>query len=646
MFLKIISKTIFLLIIPYVLLSQQRKLDSLLLQWKEQERIALHNPSTLHLDLLNGIARQYQSIASDSCIRYAQQAIKYARILQHKPAEALAYSTLAKLYYVKSEYNVALKYIIITHNISQAIQDKAGIANASNVLGLIYLEIGNFSGAKKELQKAISINAQIKNQERLSANYFNLGLIFTKQHQADSSFVYFQKSLDLSTKLHNLSLIAIINNHLGDYYLEKKQISKAEKLYNSIIQNPDFQSDWENSFAYTGLAKCFYERQNYPMAIQEGLQGLALAKRTHTKWDIMQALAILHQSYHQAGQFDEAYRYLKLHKQYSDSIFNENKNKEINYLQLIKTQADNKILQQQKEVAEHKEANGNMLILIAIILVVSLLIILFILYRNAQKKQRLYLALQKKSEEISIQKQLIEEKNQALQASNQTKNKLFSIIGHDLRTPFATILSSLQLFKSDILKEEDRQLMLDKVYEQALATAGMLEHLLTWAHSQKEGLQTHIQPTCITDVIEQIINVFVSIAQNKSILLLHDYTSPVYIQADPNQIHILFQNLIANALKFTDVGGIIHISYTFDNEKVSITVKDDGVGMSQEKLQKLFQESGKQISTIGTNNEKGLGIGLTLVKQFADLNHAHISVVSQEQQGTTFIVTFPLGHEA
>jgi signal transduction histidine kinase len=639
MFLRLILITVFLN--PYLIFSQQKKLDSLLGLWKKDSVRIKQQPDSNAVKLLNLIAYEHMQIASAKTITISNEAFKIAEQVKFDKGQTTALANIARYYYVKGDYELSLKYLLRSAAISEYIHDLDGKAGMTNLLGLIYLAQQKYKLAKKELYTAVWLNKKLNNPKRLASNYFNLALASIELNQPDSVYYYFQLSKKISQKIHDEHLIAMNNNRLGDFYLLRKRLQEAIFYYSSVIQNTKYQNDWENSFAYTGLAKCYYQKKDYINAISYAQKGLDLAQKTNTKWDIAQALKILHESYRAAGQYAEAYKYLDLENKYSDSLSNEQTEKELTKLSLKRKQAENDALLRKNQVVLQKEANSQMLIMLIGSISASLSIILVLNVRNARKKERLYDDLQEKSEQILAQNKLIEKQNKELLLSNQTKNKLFSIVGHDLRSPFATILASFRMFKTGYLGEAEKEMILDKIYEQVSATSEMLEHLLNWANSQKEGLTTQKQEMCLTQKIEQIKDVFINTAENKNIELVHSYNEPVFVHADPDQIHILFQNLIANAIKFTKAEGTVAITYQQSPTAVLVSVKDNGIGMSSEKLSQLFAQSGKGISTYGTNYEKGLGLGLSLVKQFADLNGASISVKSEENNGSEFIISFP-----
>ncbi|MBB6002107.1 tetratricopeptide repeat-containing sensor histidine kinase [Arcicella rosea] len=630
---------VFSILSPFLAFSQQKKLDQLLSQWKKLNSVAQQKSDTSTINLLNSIANEYVQTASDSAFIFSEKALALSKNLKYTKGSAITYINIGRIHYMKCNYDQSLKYALIGLKLSTQLNDKAGIAAASNVIGLIYLSQKKPSLALREFIKASKINIAINNQTRLSSNYLNAGLTYLMA-KSDSAAYYFSLSKSISRNIEDKHLIAMANNRLGDYYLQKGQAQKAIFYYYSVLRNKKYQNDWENSFAYTGLAKCYFKLHRYKEATVNGEKGLLLAQKNNTKWDVEQSLRTLHESYNALGDTKNAYKYLLMDKIYSDSLFDESKEKEINALSLKQEQAENEVLIKKNQIAEEKEAINRMITLVIVLIAVFLMVISIITYRNAKKNKKLYQALQKKTDFIATQSELIEQKNEELNYSNQTKDRLFSIIGHDLRGPFATMLGALELFKIGELDEDEKQLMLDRIFEQMTVTSAMLENLLAWANSQQEGLKTQSISLSLTGIMNEILSVFVMVAGEKNIQLIHHFEEALSIKGDPDQIRILFQNLVANAIKFTKSKGKIVISYAVSDSAIKVSIKDDGVGMSEEKLKLIFQESGKSISTYGTKKEKGIGIGLALVKKFVELNNATITVSSKEKEGTEFVVEF------
>jgi signal transduction histidine kinase len=198
----------------------------------------------------------------------------------------------------------------------------------------------------------------------------------------------------------------------------------------------------------------------------------------------------------------------------------------------------------------------------------------------------------------------------------------------------------LAFLKAGEFKEDERELLFNHFFEQVAVTSAMLENLLLWAYSQQNGISAKPTTVYLPDIVNQVLKVFGGIATEKQIAISHTEDPAAYITADPDQIRIILQNIIANAIKFTNADGNIAITYLINDDWVKISIKDNGLGMSAPAVQQLFSVGGKKASSYGTKNEKGIGLGLILVKQFIDENNGLINVYSQEHKGTEFIIAF------
>jgi two-component system sensor histidine kinase/response regulator len=232
----------------------------------------------------------------------------------------------------------------------------------------------------------------------------------------------------------------------------------------------------------------------------------------------------------------------------------------------------------------------------------------------------------------------IETKNTQLELVNNEKNKLFSIVAHDLRSPLASIQSYLELLTAYSLQDAEKNEIELKLLNLTKNTSNMMTNLLSWSKSQLEGVQVNLQVLNVEKILKDMLKVEGSIAHEKGIDLTYQISHDIYAMADPNMLVLVVRNLVNNAIKFTDRGGIIEVMVEVDTECL-ITITDSGKGISLDDQENVFSLKAK--STFGTNNEKGVGLGLILCKEFVELQQGNISFVSVPGQGTSFVVSLP-----
>ncbi|NQU51416.1 MAG: HAMP domain-containing histidine kinase [Bacteroidetes bacterium] len=237
---------------------------------------------------------------------------------------------------------------------------------------------------------------------------------------------------------------------------------------------------------------------------------------------------------------------------------------------------------------------------------------------------------------------IIENKNNDLIQINATKDKLFSIIAHDLRSPFNTILGYIDLLKSDyeILNENERRKYINIIDKSADASFQLLENLLLWSSSQSNKIEIVKEELNLRNMLTEAIAAYLPGATMKNINVTIRIPDDLIIYADNFTIKSVMANLFNNAVKFTSSGGDIKIDGIRSTNFIQITIYDNGIGIPEEVIPKLFQIE-TNISTLGTNKEKGSGLGLLLCKEFIEKNGGRIWIESEFGKGTKAIITIP-----
>lgn len=596
---------------------------------------------TATVNALNEMANHLvDHVQLDSALFLADKALDQAVALNYPQGELAALFHLCTIFYRKGDYEQALQVSMELLQKAIAYDDLLYQARADNTIGLIHLVQKNNQEALVSLKKSAEIKKRINKPVQLASSFFNIALVFMEMDQLDSTYHYLTASRKLIDQNPEAYLGVMINNRLGEYYFKREDISKSIEYFNKVLTDTTYQSDWENSFALTGLANCYYRLGQYDLAKDKAHEALALTLKLNTKWDTERALAILHPIYRELGDYRSAYRYQSMQKIYSDSLLNESKQIEINTLHLKQQKTENEALAEKNKVYEENIYLNRLIILVTVLIAVLLCALAVVFYRNALKKNKLNRELHAQSEEITAKQRLIEWQNHELKQLNQTKDHIFSIIGHDLRSPFNSIISALELIRMDYLSLEEKEELFVQFYKQVTATSILLENLLLWAASQMNGVTAKMIPCQLAKLVQEVISVFETIAQEKRITIEHEPLHQTLIYADQDMVRIILQNIISNAIKFTPEGGFIHIDYAYEAETVTLNVRDSGIGMSQRKLQNLFHTVGYHITSHGTNKEKGNGLGLMLVKRFIEMNKATMEIESEEKRGTTVKVTF------
>lgn len=234
--------------------------------------------------------------------------------------------------------------------------------------------------------------------------------------------------------------------------------------------------------------------------------------------------------------------------------------------------------------------------------------------------------------------------NQRLREANFTKDRFFSIIAHDLRSPFTSILGFSRLLNEeyDDFSNDERKMMIKQILSSTEITFQLLDNLLTWAKSQLGHTSFNPENFDIESLILESINLAVPQAKIKGISIKVLMLEKSCVHADANMIRTVIRNLLSNAVKFSYEGGMITIEASKLKDKINISISDTGTGIEPKTLKSLFNIEEKVCSSKGTANEKGSGLGLILCKDFVEKNGGKISVESKVGKGSTFSFTVPL----
>ncbi len=243
---------------------------------------------------------------------------------------------------------------------------------------------------------------------------------------------------------------------------------------------------------------------------------------------------------------------------------------------------------------------------------------------------------------LAYAKNEIVEQAEQIRRINRTKDRLYSVIAHDIKSPFANIsmlISTLAEGYLDAGSDEYNEI-LQSINSSTQETYSLLTNLLQWTRSQTGDLEVSPEQITIQELVANTLRFLEPQAEKKEISLEHKLEENLIMFADQNMMRSVLQNLVNNAIKFTRTGGIITIEAAQTDSLVKIKIIDNGIGIPQANMKKLFIDEG-QVTTRGTNDEKGSGLGLLLVKEFVQKNGGTISVESKEGEGTTFIVSMP-----
>jgi PAS domain S-box-containing protein len=263
-------------------------------------------------------------------------------------------------------------------------------------------------------------------------------------------------------------------------------------------------------------------------------------------------------------------------------------------------------------------------------------------WRSNSYGNRIFAAARDITQRMEYEK-AIEDSQKLLKESNATKDKLFSIIAHDLKSPFSAILGYTEFLRSGLIQNnlEDINEIVENLYISSKSAYDLLENLLDWSRMQSGAFKFQVRSLLLDEIIDQPVTLVQSVANAKNITIIANYPNNVRILADVNLTNTILRNLLSNAVKFSYQNNKVLLNAIVIDSEVNIKVTDNGIGIRPESLKTLFMPD-LQETTHGTLNEKGTGLGLMLCKDFIEKQGGKLTVESEIGKGSTFTFSLPL----
>ncbi|TAH29729.1 MAG: hypothetical protein EAZ06_05720 [Cytophagales bacterium] len=521
---------------------------------------------------------------------------------------------IAGIYSEQNNTSLAIEYYLK----SLKIADKRRQAYIFKKMDVIYFNQKNYALSLEYALKSLKIYQKIGKKEDIASISMNIGVSYYEQGKYELSLEYLQKSLKLREQIGYNYGIAAVLLCLGELYIRQKQYPLAlENLEKSLKMVERGLGTYEKLIALyclNDVADIYQKQKKYDKSIEYAQKSMEIAKELKVLVEIGIVSKTLFKAYKGKGDYANALQYLELHKQTEDSFFSVNKTKA-----LANLEAKAEIEKQQIEIEKQKEAKEfqqyiNYLILTGFC---SILAFAVFIYRAKQKEKKAKELITEQKEEIDQQNTFLVAQSKELETANQTKDKLFAIIGHDLRSLISSLESMLNLINQKMITYEEFYNFVPQFHKNVKNMQNTLENLLQWSIAQMEGISTNPTSINLNGVIDENIQLFTEIAKVKTITITAKINNEIKAWADANHVRLLLRNLINNALKFTPNNGYITIKAYSENNQAIISVIDSGVGMSEEQVKKIFQKN-QTFTTYGTKRRKRYRLRVATLSRYCN----------------------------
>lgn len=590
----------------------------------------------VRVDIINQYVVQIREGDNVDAMAWAVKAHDLSLKLDYKKGLAGALANMGWINYRQGDFPSALELTTQSLAISESIKDYTEMASGFNNLASIYVEQKEYVVALTTFKKALAWGKKAGNEYTAGRSYNNIAYVFFLLNILDSARFYALKGID-ETRGYSAGFAW---RTLGDVCEKENKIKEAEEIYLKTLAIADVNKNYSLRVSTAHrLGKMYLNHDQILQAEKVLLENEKLCRRFRFRNELANTYKVLGDLYRRKSDLVKGIFYQEKFTSLNDSLYNESRSKQIALLERKYNEAKIDLLTKESELRAKEIRAEKLRAYIAVGGLIVFVAFAFLLYANNQKMKLVNRELAEKNNEITERGTELKSQAEALARLNVTKDKLFSIISHDLRGPLNSLTGLLELSEKGYLNEEEFKKYVSELSKNTNRTKELLDNLLYWSSSQLKKQDAQPVYFNIRTAIDSVVLLYEKQAIAKNIKIVRPDTDQE-VWADPNMINLVLRNLFSNAIKFSKAGGSVTIGYQSQEQYLHCFLKDEGVGISKDLSDKLF--SGEMITTRGTGNEIGTGLGLQLCIDFIQRNRGRFWVDSEPNKGSTFWFTLPL----
>ena len=563
-----------------------------------------------------GVIYQHYKDQTETAIPFYHESLKISIGENDSSQIGYIYNNLGDAFYKIGNVPLAEEYADKSLEVFQSLNHTSGIAYSYINIGFVSRIQEDYDKAISSFRKAIEIRETIDDSVGIASATLELGKTYKARGDYDEAMKYFRKSLELHRLIKNNQYMAYSLNGMGDIFLYRKDYESALNSFKKAIElNKTRKNESGLIDNYLGIAILYSELNEKQKG--EKYLNMAFDKANSAKnpQNLLTVFRTKAQFYENIGKYRTANLSYRKYLEVYDSLYSQ---QQFQTLSEIKNRfAITEKLSETNKNLEIKRKEQ--------IYFYSIILLLLVITAGAIARYRAKVKMNNKLKDL-----------------NHTKDKVFSVISHDLKSPFNTLIGFSEILIEELEEgntedAEEQARMLNKTANDSYL---LITNLLNWSRSQRDTISFDPEELVLEDVLEDIISLSKGPASDKNISIVKDFESGLSFNADRDLLSTVLTNLITNAIKFTPQNGEISIEATKANEIVTISVADTGIGIPPENLKKLFNVK-DSFTTRGTNNEKGTGLGLLVCKDFVEIHGGEITAESQPNKGSRFTFTIP-----
>ena len=557
----------------------------------------------------------------------------------------------------KGNYTEAMDYYVKALQLRKTINEQRGIGECITLIGELYRTQERYEEARENYQKAIPIFENINNLSGVSTAYLNIGHTYLEEEKDYTEAIKnYQKAYEIAEKDSIFPLYRNSLKAIADWHKTQKNYAKALEFYQKALQVERKKAKSKGFVVKTwgSVGEVYEQIKDYEQASNYYQQSLDTALRMELMADVLENYLRFADLYQANSQFEKANFFLIKYNRLKDSLGKAN-NKERIYIlstlyELDKKQEEIKDLAQKNELQTAEAKNRNYIIGFIFLGLIVSGVFAFFLRKTNTKLEQTNLQLQEANENtqrlnriLKIKTEDIEEKNEELAVLNQQKNKIFSVVAHDLRNFLYGLRSYVAKVTEsfEMLEQSKKNAQTEQLNEAVTNIINFLETLLEWATNQLDNKKNQIQTFNLCEAVEKSINFYQKACLAKNINANNEIDSPKLIHSNQDLVQMLVRNLLSNALKYTPENGSISIKMQEKEQHWEIIMTDTGIGISAERLDSLFEQRVEAHDQTLNEEIDSKGLGLWLCKDSVNQLGGEIWAESKVGTGSTFHFTIP-----
>jgi len=573
---------------------------------------------------------------NDEAIKYLIEALNLAKEKNEVKIGLKIQNKLANEYTFQRDYAKALKTYLEAIELATALKQQRTLAILNENVAILYGEQEDFKESLKYFKRVEAYNEKIGGAVLNAATSSNIAEIYARAGNLEAATVELNKCIPVFEKHELMDWLAFAFQIKGFIYLQKEKYNTALIWYkNSLSIHKQFiNEDRGRISVLTGISESNLALGKDTIAEQYALASMDIALKLKSDFGIQKSAELLYQTYKKRKNHAKALEFHEIYTKQSDAIAKNNSEKN---LLMLKTKIEH--VNQKKSLMEKNEkelARQKKYVYVTLAILCILAIITLLVTRSRKIHKQLNI-------ELELKKNNLQKSEFELKKINETKNKLFSIIGHDLRGPIAAFQGILLMLKKSEISPKEFMHVVPNLHADIESISFTLNNLLSWGHSQLKGNTTQPSIISLEQIVKANFNLLSEIAIKKSINLVSNLCENTLAWSDPDHMDIIIRNLISNALKFTPKNGLVTVNARADENHWEVSISDTGVGIDL-KTQAEILSKDSTITTYGTANEKGTGLGLSICKEMIEKNGGTIWVDSTIHVGTSFYFTVPIAN--